>query len=139
MKLKRLALLFVSSAALLLQAATPGELIDQLVASLNETSQGLEAIKDVAGAKASVDKLTISAGRVTALKTELSKLKLETNNAEAMALLQQKGAQIQQASQRMHNALVQARGLPGVRRELRPVFRQLRESRPEDEDQPKQQ
>lgn len=131
--MKSILVLLLLACTLTVHAATPAELMDQYIASLNQMSQGLEAVKDPDGAKASLGQLMQSAQRVEAVRAELAKLSLSKDNPQHAALLQQKGPQIQQASQRLHNEIARIRENRPVRRELRAVLRQLRESKPGDE------
>lgn len=122
----------------LVQAATPAELVDQLIGSANEVSQALESVKDVNSAKAVEPPAAQAAARFAAAKTALAALKLTPNSPEGADLYRQKGEHIQTAMKRLHNAVVHVRGIPGARKELRTVIQTLGANRPEDNDQPKQ-
>jgi hypothetical protein len=99
-------------------AATPGELMDQYAGSLNRLSSLLEGVKDAGAAKASLGPVTEAARRIETLKPELSKLNLNKDSPDGAALLQQKGPQIQAASQKLHNELVRIRSNGALLREL---------------------
>ena len=122
MKCRILLALFTALGLSAAYAATPAELMDQYAGSLNELSAVLEGVKDAAAAKASLDKVTEAAHRIEMLKAELSKLNLDQNTPDETALFQQKGPQIQQASQRLNNALAHIRSNGPLLRELKPAI-----------------
>ncbi|MCC6539287.1 MAG: hypothetical protein IT162_17170 [Bryobacterales bacterium] len=132
-----LAMLLSAIALPLLQAATPAELVDQMIGAANEVSQGLESVKDANGAKSAAPAIEPSAARFAAAKSALSALKLAPNDPAHADLYRSKGEQIQTAMKRLHNAVVYVRGIPGARRELRSIIKSLGANRPED-DEPKQ-
>jgi hypothetical protein len=118
-------LLFTALGLSAAYAATPAELMDQYTGSLNQLSALLEGVKDAGAAKTSLAPVTEAARRIEMLKPALSKLNLNKDTPDGAALLQQKGPEIQQASQRLHNELVRIGANGVLRRELKPALSDL--------------